>query len=226
MINHAEEQAEMSKKNQRRLIALACLVATVLAAGALFMLFTRSPSHPHATLAPRTCPQKLALVQYRTELLSIYKKAEKNKYDTFRYKWATRITYASQWVPGDAEKTRADLYKYDTLHAATLKEINKQLQDDAYHKDHKDSTYQAVMSLDCSSAKAAALDRQLTLVDGRQNKKIVGGNALIARNKQQETKFLNQEFKQSSQSLLKKLHQAKAEHVKPQSSTRLQVRHA
>ncbi len=99
------------------------------------------------------------------------------------------------------------MYKYDALHAITEKEINKQIQDYAYLKN---------TPLDCSTTDAKVLVAKFEDVRGLKGKKVVGGQALIAQDKKNETLFLKKDFKKSNDTLIKKLHKEKSKHPKSQ----------
>ncbi|MDB5170316.1 MAG: hypothetical protein JWO35_10 [Candidatus Saccharibacteria bacterium] len=184
--------------SRKYLLALAfCLVAAI----AVF-----APSLVSAA-SSETCEQKVAKLNYRSELLEIYQKSENDKYTAVHKKWATRISYAGQWIPKDAEKTRESLYEYDALHAATDKEVNKQI---------GDYRYLEKSPLNCSKSKVATLTKKLDEVKGLKNNKVVGGNALIGQHKKAESEFLKKDFKKSSDGLIQKLHKEKSKHPKPQ----------
>jgi hypothetical protein len=153
-----------------------------------------------------SCDQKLALVNYRSDILMNYKRRENSRYNTARAQWANRISYASQWIPKDATKARTKLYKYDALHKATDQELDRQI-----------ATYRSLSThpLDCTAAHQAELARRIADIHGLQGKKAVSGNALIAQKKKQETKFYKGDLRKTNASLVKKLHKAKHKHPKP-----------
>lgn len=175
----------------------------------LFILvaISSTSSSVYAASIPQTCKQKVAKLNYRSALLEVYKKSENGKHEALHKKWATRISYAGQWVPKDAEKARESLYKYDALHAITEKEIDKQIQDYSYLKNSP---------LDCSKTDAKVLVAKFEDVRGIKDKKVVGGQSLIAQDKTNETVFLKKDFKKSTDSLINKLHKEKSKHPKPQ----------
>jgi hypothetical protein len=193
-----------------RLLA-ACLLAIVyfMSAGSITAVAASSHHSPLSDPAgsAASCKQQAALLNYRSQLLQVYKKSEDKKYQALHQRWAARISYAGQWVPKDAEKTRDSLYGYVSLHAVTAKEVDKQI---------KAFRYLEKAPLDCTAAKKAALAKALDAAKGLQGKQVVGGNALISQDKQQETTYLKKDFKKSSDSLIKKLHQEKAKHPQPE----------
>ena len=169
-------------------------------------LLAASPSKASSKKTKTTCQEQIALVNYRADLLVAYKKSENIKYQTLRNKWATRISYAAQWVPKDAEKTRKSLYEYDDLHAATNKELSKQI-----------NSYRFLQNrpLDCSNARKAELARRVEDIKGLKGKKVVSGNALINQYKKKETKFLKNNFKKTSEKMVNKLHKVKTKDPAP-----------
>lgn len=210
MTEHSSSPAFFSGKSW-------CVVVSLLAL--LFILNTHLPVAQAAEAgkkpAPVTCSQQVALVKYRSDLLTVYKQSDHAKYKTFRQQWANRIVYASQWVPEDARKTRESLYKYDALHARNLKEIDAQIRAAAGLKK---------AALGCSGAQKAVLRQKLVDIKGVKDGRVVGGNALISQNKREETKFQNNEFKKSRETLIRKLHAAKVAHPTPQHKQKFEIK--
>lgn len=153
-----------------------------------------------------SCEQKAALVNYRSSLLAGYKKSEQQQYVSLRDKWTKRITYASQWVPNDADKTLRSLREYDKLHTTSVDEINRQI-----------SAYKSLEKkpLNCSRSNQAVLDKKVKNIEGFDGKKAVSGNALLNENKKKEADYANKRFKPDSQDMIKKLHKAKLKNPQP-----------
>lgn len=178
----------------RKLYALILVVA-------VFGLFI--PMTAHAA-EPTNCQKEAALINYRSSLLTSYKKKENNRYEVFRNRWAGRIQYASQWLTQDAEKARDSLYAYDALHAKTNAELDKQItQFSVYEKD----------PVGCDASDKARYDTALAAAHG--SKKSLTGNALIRQLKDKESEYQRKDFKKSSDELIKKLHKAKKKHPSP-----------
>lgn len=182
-----------------KLLSIGCVLAVVIA----LQLATAEA----ATAKKSTCEEKIALINYRSDLLAVYKKTEDKQYQAFYKKWSNRISYAAQWVPKDAEKARAVLYEYDALHAATNKELDKQIR--IYR-------FLGTQPLSCTNIKPVELSKRLEEVNGLKDKKVVGGNALISQHKQQETEFLKKDYRKASEKMIHKLHKAKSKHPKPE----------
>ncbi len=136
------------KREYYQSLFLCLLATTVVTVPSLNASATSSSKSKNQTNSGQTCDQKIAKLNYRSSLLEIYKKSENGKHAALHKVWATRISYAGQWVPKDAEKARESLYKYDALHAVTEKEINKQIQDYKYLQKSP---------LDCSKTKASGI---------------------------------------------------------------------
>lgn len=187
---------------------LCLIIAIVFAALAVSAVHTPDASAAASKAKKtKTCQQKATLVNYRSDLLVVMQRSENTKYQAFRAKWNTRITYASQWVPGDAKKTEKQLYKYDAIHAAVNKELTKQI---------KANRYLEKKPLTCSSKDEAKLSKKVQEIHGYKGKKAVSGNALIAEYQKQENDFANKDFKKSGDKMISKLHKAKQKHSKPQ----------
>lgn len=179
--------------------------------GALLLIFSVAaaliaPSSVAFAAADTSCQKQLDLVNYRSSILRSYRQTEAKKYRTQRDQWAARISYASQWVSKDAQKAREALYKYDALHAATDGELAKQINANLYLE---------TKPLDCSAAKQAQVARKLDEIRGYQGKKIVGGNALITKQKKLETRYYKKDFSKASAAMMRKLQAAKAKHPQP-----------
>lgn len=167
---------------------------------------------PVATAASKTetktynCEQKAALVNYRSSLLSSYKKSEQQQYVSLRDKWTKRIAYASQWVPKDAEKTLQSLRQYDKLHSDSINEINEQI--GAYKSLEK-------RPMTCTKANQSALEARIKDIEGLDGKKVVGGNAILSQNKKKEADYFNKHFKKDSQAMIRSLHTTKQKNPQP-----------
>lgn len=170
-----------------------------------FMVAAVSPSAAAAT-SDAVCEQKIATINYRSELLEVYRKESDAKYQTTHKKWANYISYAGQWVPKDAEKTRASLYAYDTLHAKTNQEVDKQIAANRYLEKQP---------LTCAAGMRSLVDTKLNEIAGLKGKKAVSGNALIAHNNAEETAYFQKDFKNSTNRLIARLHKAKLKHQQP-----------
>lgn len=147
--------------------------------------------------AAANCQQQAAVLNGRSASLGLYQQRADNRYQNFRREWISRLNYASQWLPKDADKTYRDLRAYDKLHAATSREMRNQI--DANKK------YETA-PLDCSAAHRTAM---------AAHKKSAGKEQIrLLRLKQQETAFYQGKLKKSNDKLLKKLHAVKAKHPK------------
>lgn len=146
------------------------------------------------------CKENVRLLNYRSDLLGVYKKNEDRSYNKVRKLWAERIAYAGRWVEKDAEKARDALYQYDALHAATMKEVDKQIK--AYEPLKQNP-------LDCDKTDPSILKAKIGELNGRKNKKAVSGHALLTSIQKQEAAYVKGDFKKQTETMIDKLHKAK-----------------
>lgn len=178
---------------------------TITIAAALAIIFVSSMPPITGFAASKTktptCQQQVQQVNYRSSILAAYKQTQDKRFNSIHNQWATRIGYAAQWVPGDAQKTRDTLYKYDATHEKLDKDLSAQI-----------TAYKSLQThpLTCSKADQAKLKVRMKDIQGKKS-----GNALLKKDKTAETKFANGEFKQSKTTLLQKLHQARVKHPQP-----------
>ncbi len=158
------------------------------------------------------CTQQVALVNNRSRLLTSYKQGEERSYKQTRKKTASRITYAGQWVPKEAEQARSALYRYDDLHRSLIQEVDKQIE--AYK-------YLETDPLDCSDAKKQLLNEKVLEITGTKDRKAVSGQALLQQKKRDATKHVNDAFNEANKRMIKKLHDAKENGNKPDKSSTL-----
>ncbi len=175
-------------------------------------LITATPLIYHYNVAAQSnasadsCELQTALLNNRSQLLSNLKNSENSKYQLQRKKWSKRIGYASQWVKKDAEESRQRLYEYDEIHKKYMTEIDTQI---GKYKDLETSP------LDCSEDSKSRLADKLKEVDGRDGKKIVGGQALIEKLKQEESKFFEGSFEKSTDKMIKNMRKEKEKNIAP-----------
>lgn len=188
----------------KRLASLSGLfLLVVVGAGSAVVYAQNNNSAQKANIS---CDQKVGVVNFRSKILGAYKSSEDSQYKRERKKLASRIAYAGQWVPKDAEKAREKLYKYDELHKSLNTELDKQI---------KNYQYLETDPLDCSDAKKDLLSKKLDEINGVKDKKIVGGQALIRQKKNEQQAYVRGDLKSANDNLVKKMHKAKSKHPKP-----------
>lgn len=182
------------------------LAAGLLVVGVVYVGLSGNASAENQPKVTNSCERKVTLLNNRSRILENYKQSEEKKYQLERQKWAKRIAYSSQWVKGDAEDTRKDLYQYDKLHNALKAEVDKQM-----------GSFKGLETqpLDCSDASKDKRAERFKEVKGVEGKKVVGGQAMIKKLKHEEAQFLNGDFKKSTNKMVTKLHEAKQKHPTP-----------
>lgn len=174
--------------------------------------------------AATSCDQQAAVINGRSKLLAVYKRSDDDRYRAFHKRWATRISYASQWVPKDAAALTASLETADSLHAATSQELQTQIL--AYKQ------FEA-RPLTCSSAHQALIKQKLADINGftvkpptginafiqravhHKSRRVAGGAALIVQDRQAETEWLHKDFDKKSETMLRKLRKQRHKHPEP-----------
>lgn len=178
-----------------------CLVIAAIAVTKVGLpVFAQQQPEAATVEKSSTCEMRVTILNNRSRLLTSYQKTESQKYQNERDKWAKRIAYAGRWIPQEAETVRGKLYYQDALYRNLDNEIAKQIEQ-----------YKVLEAqpLDCTPAKRAELTAKLKEVNGVQDKKVVGGQALIEKLKRQQTNYNNGEFKQATKDMMKHLHEQK-----------------
>ena len=187
----------------RRISALTFFAAASLIGLAVFSANRVIAQQPAQS---NDCELRVTLLNNRSKLLENYKRSEDKKYDAQRDKWSKRISYASQWVEKDAEKARSALYEGDKLHKELQNEIDKQI---------KSYEYLETSPLDCSAENKTKLADALKEVNGVRNRKAVAGQAIIEKQKEAQTEYLNGKFREETDKLIDRLHAEKKKHRAP-----------
>lgn len=188
-------------KRSRTLLATGAVCLVVVATAVVKVGLPAFAQQPEAAVEKSsTCEMRVTILNNRSRLLTSYQKTESQKYQKERDKWAKRIAYAGRWIPQEAEAVRGKLYYQDTLYRNLDNELRKQIEQ------YKNLETQP---LDCSPEKRLELVAKLKEVNGVQDKKIVGGQALIEKLKRQQTSYSNGEFEQVTKDMMKHLHEQK-----------------
>lgn len=175
----------LSIKSKRTAILL-LLIAVVL--------LTITGSHASATPTKsqvQNCTNRYNLIKYRSQILSVYKDKEDQKYQNKRKAWTKSIAYNARWEPKQGITVRDNLYELDSLHAKSINELNRQI------ALYKTLQYQ---DFDCTkSVKNQALESKINEIEKSKN----SGNALVRKYQKAENDYAQKDFKKSLNKLVK-----------------------